>query len=80
MSKGYQPTGDAKAPAVVHDQNTSVQPPTPVASLDPEVKEARAVQTLVESLASFVTVEDLGMSRMDFLRTVASRILDDIDP
>lgn len=33
---------------------------------------------LVQSLACYVTVEDIGMSRLDFLRTVADRILDDI--
>jgi hypothetical protein len=42
--------------------------------------EARAVQTLVESLAPFVAKTDIGMSRTDFLRTVTSRILDELDP
>lgn len=50
------------------------------AEVHPEVNEARDVQTLVESLAPFVAKTDIGMSRVDFLRTVASRILDELDP
>lgn len=42
--------------------------PTPPATKD----------ELVQSLASFVSPEDVGMPRKEFLRTVAARILDDI--
>jgi hypothetical protein len=44
------------------------------------MEDARTVDRLVLSLASFVVLEDAGLSRTDFLRKVAERIIDEIDP
>jgi hypothetical protein len=62
------------------EQKTDRDAPRIEAAVNPEATEARAVQTLVESLAPFVARTDIGMSRTDFLRTVTSRILDELDP
>jgi hypothetical protein len=36
------------------------------------------LNTLVMSLASYVTAEDIGLDRKEFLRLVSGRILDDL--
>lgn len=46
-------------------------------SQDPE---ARGLMRLIVSLGEFVFTEDIGMPRLDFLRKVASRILDVTNP
>lgn len=62
------------------EQKTDRDAPRTEAAVTSGIEEARAVQTLVESLAPFVAKTDIGMSRTDFLRTVTSRILDELDP
>jgi hypothetical protein len=36
------------------------------------------LNTLIMSLASYVTAEDIGLDRKEFLRLVSGRILDDL--
>jgi hypothetical protein len=53
-------------------------PPDFEPPVDHGTQEARDVQALVESLACYVSKDEIGMDRTEFLQLVAGRILADL--
>jgi hypothetical protein len=76
---GRKPVYPAFSIQTTVDLMAKLEKTTPITDTPDEVKEPDpAVTELVLSLASFVSANDVGKDRGEFLRLVAGRILEDL--